>query len=77
MIGVVRVPVATGSRAKPGHDIVIPSKSCSVSTSLRNGEGPGVSKLRVGTATTSLPLTTSRDGELTPYLLIRIQVSWF
>lgn len=36
--GVVRVPVARGSRAKPGRDIVIPSESCSVSASLRNGE---------------------------------------
>lgn len=74
----VRVHMAKGSRARPGHNTVIPSKSCCLfQPPLENGEGPGVRKFGAGADTKPLPLITPWDRELTPYWLTGIPVSWF
>lgn len=63
-----RVPVATGSTAKP------PPSPILFLPLLWNKEGPGVRKCGRGAATKSAPLITSRDEALTPSLLVGILV---
>lgn len=72
-IEVIRVPVATGRRAKPGHDTIIPPQVPSLFLT-QNREGWAGVRIRTRPATKPPPLVTSRDGELTPCLLIGVLV---